>query len=128
MPIYWIVTEGVFHEPVARDDSEASSDGAKPFLGFLMALGCTADDEEEARRRATDHVVEHSRDLAEFELHVETVDVMGESDLRQTVYSDESVKAALRHDPREWGLWYASERGFYSEDDEGDDEDESSDA
>lgn len=118
MPIYWIVTEAEFLEPVPVLDENEEPIEEKRVCGFLMSFGCTADDQEEALRRVTDYVEEHSKDLASFDLRVEDLEVLQESELQNTIYSDQDVTAALLHDPRDWGLWYVSGRGFYGDDDD----------
>ena len=113
-PIYWIIANTVFDEPIT---------GVGPIndsTGFIQTFGCTMP-EHELRDLLVDVMYQDTEWLRSYNptLSLE-ISAISPQDVEEEISSDDEINDLLLSSPLEEGLWYKSGRIYYHEDDEDD--------
>lgn len=113
-PIYWIIANTVFDEPIT---------GVGPIndsTGFIQTFGCTMP-EHEFRDSLVDVMYQDTEWLRSYNptLSLE-ISAISPQDVEEEISSDDEINDLLLSSPLEEGLWYKSGRIYYHEDDEDD--------
>ena len=118
MTIYWVNIEVNFNHPMDLMDDENRALPQK-VVGFLQEFGCTCEDENKLKQTVKDYLKE--LDWMSFPESEVTFDRIGEinpSELSSEIYEDPEIRDALIANPKKEGLWYASGKAFFSDNEE----------
>ena len=115
MNIFWIRLVVNFRKPMPFLDDDSNESG-KDADGFLQEIGCTADNEEEAKRIVMDYLGGISwLDLSLSSITFDRIGVIPRDQLASEIYGDPDVKDSLISDPLVKGIWYLSGKAFSCE-------------
>lgn len=114
MNIYWIGLTIAFSEPMPIvSDAKKSEENAG---GFFQEIGCTGDNEEDARRMVVSELKTIDwLNLSSSTLTIDRIGLISASELQLEIYNDPEIREALIADPTKRGIWYISGRAFFSE-------------
>lgn len=119
MKMYYTAIDVRFSKPqLAKSVSKAmivdpDHDAKEYVLGFGQGIGCTAKDIDALKMLVETFVYTNDFD-AESKIIYDEIDEVDLDD----IYEDEDIKDSLKQDPSKEGIWYATGRGFYDDEDE----------
>lgn len=115
MVIFWIKLTVNFCTPMPLIDEDINASD-KSANGFLQEIGCTVDNEEEAKGMVIEYLGRISwLDLSVSNVSFDRVATIPREELASEIYGDPDVKDSLLSDPLMKGIWYLSGKAFFSE-------------
>ena len=115
MAIFWINLEINFDEPMPVVNKQIDKN-EKEAQGFFQDIGCTADDEQEAKVIITKYLERMSwLNLPKAEVLFDKIGIIPADEITSEVYEDPDIKDSLIGDPLKEGIWYVSGKAFFGD-------------